>query len=64
MIAKNKPIPAPIPNFKLLGIEFINQALKGVNDITKNNTPATNTAPRAPVAYIPFQHKLQRQRKH
>ena len=47
MIAKNNPIPAPIPNFKLLGIEFINHALIGVNEIIKNNTPATNTAPKA-----------------
>ena len=47
MIAKNNPIPAPIPNFKLLGIELINHALIGVSEITKNNTPATNTAPNA-----------------
>ena len=47
IIAKNKPIPAPIPNFKLFGIEFINQALIGVRDIIKNTTPATNTAPSA-----------------
>jgi AGZA family xanthine/uracil permease-like MFS transporter len=46
-IPKNKPIPAPIPNFKLLGIELINQALIGVKEIIKNNTPATNTAPKA-----------------
>ena len=36
-----------IPNFKLLGIEFINHALIGVNEIIKNNIPATNTAPKA-----------------
>ena len=47
IMAKNNPIPAPIPNFKLLGIELINQALIGVRDIIKNNTPATNTAPSA-----------------
>ena len=47
IIAKNKPIPAPIPNLRLLGIEFINQALIGVRDIIKNNTPATSTAPKA-----------------
>ena len=41
MIAKNNPIPAPIPSFKLFGIELINQALIGVSDIIKNNTPAT-----------------------
>ena len=41
IIAKNNPIPAPIPSFKLLGIEFINQALKGVSDIAKKITPAT-----------------------
>ena len=46
-MAKNNPIPAPIPNFKLLGIEFISHALKGVKDIIKNNTPATKTAPKA-----------------
>ena len=44
---KNKPIPAPIPSFKLFGIEFINQALIGVNEIIKKTTPATNTAPSA-----------------
>ena len=47
MIAKKKPIPAPIPSFKLLGIEFINQALNGVREISRNNTPATKTAPSA-----------------
>ena len=47
IIAKNKPIPAPIPNLRLLGIELINQALIGVKEIIKNNTPATNTAPKA-----------------
>ena len=47
MIAKNNPIPAPIPSFKLFGIEFINQALKGVNEIIKKTTPATKTAPSA-----------------
>ena len=47
IIAKKPPIPAPIPNFKLLGIELINQALIGVKEIIKNNTPATNTAPSA-----------------
>ena len=35
MIAKNSPIPAPIPSFKLFGIELINQARKGVNEIGK-----------------------------
>ena len=35
IIAKNNPIPAPIPSFKLLGIEFISQALSGVKDIAK-----------------------------
>ena len=33
IIARNKPIPAPIPSFKLFGIEFISQALSGVNEI-------------------------------
>ena len=47
IIAKNNPIPAPIPSFKLLGIELINHALIGVKDIIKNNTPATKTAPSA-----------------
>ena len=47
IIAKNSPIPAPIPNLRLLGIEFINQALIGVSEIIKNNTPATRTAPKA-----------------
>ena len=37
----------PIPSFKLLGIELINQALKGVNEIAKKITPATKTAPKA-----------------
>ena len=47
IIAKNNPIPAPIPSFKLLGIELINHALIGVSEMIKNNTPATNTAPNA-----------------
>ena len=47
IIARNSPIPAPIPNLRLLGIEFINQALIGVRDMIKNKTPATNTAPKA-----------------
>ena len=47
IIARNSPIPAPIPSFKLLGIEFINHDLIGVKDIIKNNTPATKTAPKA-----------------
>ena len=47
IIAKNKPIPAPIPNFKLLGIELINHARIGVKEIIKNRTPATKTAPKA-----------------
>ena len=47
MIAKNNPIPAPIPSFKLFGIELINQALNGVSEIIKKTTPATSTAPRA-----------------
>ena len=47
IIAKNNPIPAPIPSFKLLGIELINHALKGVSDIAKKIIPATNTAPNA-----------------
>ena len=47
MIAKKRPIPAPIPSFKLFGIEFISQALIGVNETIKNTTPATNTAPSA-----------------
>ena len=47
MIAKNNPIPAPIPSFKLFGIELISQALNGVSDIAKKITPATSTAPKA-----------------
>ena len=47
IIAKNNPIPAPIPSFKLFGIELINQALIGVSEIIKNTIPATNTAPKA-----------------
>ena len=39
MIAKKRPIPAPIPNFKLFGIELIIQALIGVNEINKKNIP-------------------------
>ena len=35
-MAKNNPIPAPIPSFKLFGIELINQALIGVSEIIKN----------------------------
>ena len=47
IIAKNNPIPAPIPSLRLLGIELINHALIGVNEIIKNNIPATRTAPNA-----------------
>ena len=47
MIAKNNNIPAPIPSLRLFGIELINQAHIGVNDITKKITPATRTAPKA-----------------
>ena len=47
IIAKNNPIPAPMPNFKLFGIELINHALIGVKEMTKNTTPATRTAPKA-----------------
>ena len=54
MIAKNNPIPAPIPSFKLFGIELINQALIGVNDIIKNNIPATNTAQSAAWGVYPI----------
>ena len=38
MIARNNPIPAPIPNLRLLGIEFINHDLIGVSEIIKNKT--------------------------
>ena len=54
IIAKNNPIPAPIPSFKLLGIEFINHALKGVSDIAKKIIPATNTAPNAAWGVYPI----------
>ena len=47
IIAKKPPIPAPIPNFKLLGIELMSQARIGVKEIIKNKTPATKTAPKA-----------------
>ena len=55
--AKNNPIPAPIPSFKLFGIEFISHALSGVSETIKNTTPATNTAPSASagVYFIPKQ---------
>ena len=35
MIAKNNPIPAPMPSLRLLGIELISQALIGVREIAK-----------------------------
>ena len=54
IIARNNPIPAPIPNLRLFGIEFINQALIGVRDIIKNNTPATSTAPKASWGVYPI----------
>ena len=54
IIARNNPIPAPIPNLRLFGIELINQALIGVRDIIKNNTPATNTAPKASWGVYPI----------
>ena len=47
IIAKNNPIPAPIPSFRLFGIELIIHALNGVSDIAKKTTPATSTAPKA-----------------
>ena len=47
IIAKNNPIPAPIPSFKLFGIELISHALIGVKEIIKKTTPATKTAPSA-----------------
>ena len=47
IIARNNPIPAPIPSFKLFGIELIIHARIGVKDIIKNKIPATNTAPNA-----------------
>ena len=64
MIAKNKPIPAPIPSFRLFGIELINQALIGVNEIIKNNTPATKTAPSVLEVCNPFPQLHQMQQKH
>ena len=54
IIARNNPIPAPIPSFKLLGIELINQARIGVKEIIKNNTPATSTAPKAAWGVYPI----------
>ena len=36
IIARNNPIPAPIPSFKLFGIELIIHARIGVKDIIKN----------------------------
>ena len=47
IIARNIPIPAPIPSFKLFGIELMIHALKGVIEAITNNTPATSTAPNA-----------------
>ena len=55
MIDKKRPIPAPIPSFKLLGIEFMIQALIGVRDINRNNIPANRTVANASagVYFIP-----------
>ena len=47
MIARNRPIPAPIPNFKLFGIELIIQALMGVSETNKKNIPESKTAAKA-----------------
>ena len=51
MIDRKRPIPAPIPSFKLLGIEFMIQALIGVRDINRNNIPANKTVANALVDY-------------
>ena len=47
IIARNRPIPAPIPNFRDFGIALSNHARIGVKDIIKKSTPATRTAPSA-----------------
>ena len=47
MIARNNPIPAPMPSFIDFGIELIIYRLAGVTDSNKNTSPATNTAANA-----------------
>ena len=44
MIAKNKPMPAPTPNFILFGILLIIHWRAGVIDNIRNAIPAINTA--------------------
>ncbi len=47
IIARNNPIPAPMPSFIDFGIELIIYRLAGVTDSNKNTSPATNTAANA-----------------
>ena len=47
IIARNNPIPAPIPNFKDLGIALIKYALNGDMLIIKNKIPEQKTAANA-----------------
>ena len=47
IIARNKPIPAPIPNFRDFGIAFIRYALHGDKLISKNKIPEQKTAANA-----------------
>ena len=47
MIARNKPIPAPTPNFMLFGILLMIHCLAGVTDNKINTKPATKTAVKA-----------------
>ena len=54
IIARNKPIPAPIPNFKLFGIELMIQALMGVRETNKKNIPESKTAAKASAGVYPI----------
>ena len=47
MIARNKPIPAPTPNFILLGMLLMIHCLAGVTDNKMKTKPATKTAVKA-----------------
>ena len=47
MIARNSPIPAPIPSFMLFGIELMMYFRAGLTERMMNTTPATNTAVKA-----------------
>ena len=47
MMARNRPMPAAIDSFRLLGMELITHSRMGVRLTIKNRMPDRNTAPSA-----------------